>query len=76
MPNKSPNEKNPKPPQRNAFLKYTGIATRMAVIIVGGTMGGRYLDKYLQNDFPIFTLILTLASVGFAMYLTIRDIAR
>lgn len=50
------------------------MATTMAVTIVLGTFGGRWLDKHFHNDkFPVFTLALSLLSVFAAMWYFIRD---
>lgn len=48
----------------------------MAAIIVGGVMGGIYLDKWLAWKFPLFTLVLTLAAVFLAMYYFIKDVIK
>jgi F0F1-type ATP synthase assembly protein I len=44
----------------------------MIIIIVCGTFGGLYLDNYL-NVKPLFTVLLSLLSVVFAIYLGIKD---
>jgi len=62
------------PPKQ--FLKYTGMATQMAVIISCGVFGGSYIDEKLQNGTPWFTLILSLLSVALAMFMTIRDLSK
>ncbi len=48
----------------------------MIAIIVGGTMGGIQLDKWLQLKFPIFTLVLMLLSVFLAIYYFIKDVIK
>jgi hypothetical protein len=45
----------------------------MIVVIVAGSLGGKYADQYLQTTFPIFTLLGVLLSVFAALYLAIRD---
>lgn len=45
----------------------------MAVIMGAGTYGGIQLDKWLHLKFPIFTLVLAMASVFFAIYYFIKD---
>jgi hypothetical protein len=60
-------------PQSNNALKYSGMAFQMAVIISLGVFGGVKLDGYLNLNIPIFTLILSLLSVGVAIYLSIKD---
>jgi F0F1-type ATP synthase assembly protein I len=45
----------------------------MAVIIGGGCYGGFKLDEHYQNTTPIFTIILSLVSIGLAMYIVLKD---
>ena len=45
----------------------------MAVIMGGGTYGGVKLDEWLGLKFPIFTLVLAMASVFLAIYIFIKD---
>jgi hypothetical protein len=58
--------------------KYAGMATTMAVIICGGTFGGRWLDvNYpLTEKFPVYTFTLAIFSVVAAMWYFIRDFVR
>jgi F0F1-type ATP synthase assembly protein I len=62
-----------KKPQFNQFLKYSNQAIQMILVIVAGSLGGKYTDKYFENSFPIFTLIGVLISVFAALYLAIKD---
>jgi F0F1-type ATP synthase assembly protein I len=54
-------------------VKYSAIASQMIIIIVIGTFGGLKLDKYLKTNFPYFTVFLSLLSVIFAIYISIKD---
>jgi hypothetical protein len=45
----------------------------MIVIIGGGTYGGFRLDKFLQWKFPVFTVVLSLLSVCFAIWYAVKD---
>lgn len=66
------NEKQqPKP--LKAYAKYSALGVQMAVIIGGGCYGGYKLDEYYQNTTPIFTIILSLASIAIAMYIVLKD---
>lgn len=65
-------EKKPKQ-QGNNYLKYSGMAFQMAAIITIGVFSGRKLDAWLQLKIPIFTLVLSLASVTGAIYVSIKD---
>ncbi|MDP3930287.1 MAG: AtpZ/AtpI family protein [Bacteroidia bacterium] len=62
-----------KKPPYNAFLKYTNQAIQMILVMVAGTLGGKYADAYFKNDFPILTLIGVIFSVFAALYLAIKD---
>jgi hypothetical protein len=62
-----------KPDKANSFIKYSGIGIQMLVIIGLGVWGGIKLDEIITWDFPIFTLVLSLASVAIAIYHAIKD---
>ncbi|MBC7695627.1 MAG: AtpZ/AtpI family protein [Burkholderiales bacterium] len=68
-------EKKPHKPL-NAYAKYSSLAIQMAVIIGGGCYGGFKLDEYYQNSTPVFTIILSLLSIGFAMYVVLKDLIK
>ncbi len=57
----------------NNFTRYSGIVFQMAVIILAGTFGGIKLDRKLNLEFPVFTVLLSLLSVILAMYIVIKD---
>jgi len=54
-------------------MKYAAMGTQMLVIIGLGVFGGYKLDKWPDNKIPVFTLSLSLLSVGAAIYLSIKD---
>lgn len=49
---------------------------QMIVIILAGAFGGRELDRWLQLEFPVFTLVLTILAVVGAVIYGMRDIFR
>ena len=57
----------------NAYAKYSGLGIQMALIIGGGCYGGFELDTHYKNTTPIFTIVLSLVSIGFAMYIVLKD---
>lgn len=59
--------------QPNDFLRYTGMATKMAVVIALAVYSGIKLDKSNTVEFPIWTLVLSLVGVAAAIYFVIRD---
>ncbi|HTF06337.1 MAG TPA: AtpZ/AtpI family protein [Bacteroidia bacterium] len=73
----SPKPSSPKK-QPSDFAKYGSMATYMAVIITVGTFGGRWLDNNypLTEKIPVYTLVLSLASVFAAMWYFIRDFVK
>ncbi len=56
-----------------SYTKYSGIAFKMAIIIVAGTLGGYKLDEYFGFEKYIITLFLSLLSVVLAIYVVIKD---
>jgi F0F1-type ATP synthase assembly protein I len=66
------NEKQP-PKPLSAYAKYSALGIQMAVIIGGGCYGGFKLDEHYQNTTPVFTIILSLVSIGLAMYIVLKD---
>ncbi|MDZ4822927.1 MAG: AtpZ/AtpI family protein [Flavobacteriales bacterium] len=52
------------------------MATQMGITIFLGVWGGQKLDKYFQTKTPWFTLLLSLVSVGIALYAVIKDFTK
>jgi hypothetical protein len=67
-------DKNAKVP--SSFLKFSGIAMQMLATILIFTYGGYRLDEYQQNSVPVWTLFLSLGSIGASLYLLIRSISK
>ena len=59
-----------------AYARYTSIAFQMLAIMLAGVFGGRELDKWVEWDFPVFTLILTILAVFLSIYTVIKDLIR
>ena len=68
------NEKPPKP--LNSYAKYSSLGFQMAIIIGGGCYGGYKLDEHFKNTNSVFTIILSLLSIGLAMYVVIKDVIK
>ena len=60
----------------NNYARYSSIAFQMLVIMLAGVFGGRELDKWVEWEFPVFTLILTILAVILAIYTVIKDLIR
>lgn len=60
----------------NAYIKFSGIAIQMGVIICAGVFGGQWLDKKLEMQTPWFTIALSLLSVAIGLYLVIREVIK
>ncbi len=74
-------EKNLKNPEKttkglNDYAKYSSMAFQMIVIILIGVIGGMKLDQWLKPRFPVFTVVLSFASVMFALYYVLKDFIR
>ena len=66
-------EKKPKSPINNSYLKYSGMAIQMAAIITLGVFGGKKLDQFFNLKQPVFTLVLSLFAVFVAIYVSTKD---
>jgi hypothetical protein len=69
------------PPKKKQPLtdygKYLGMAFQMGAIIALGIWGGIKLDeRFPVAKFPLFTVTLSLFSIFFSMYYTIRNITK
>ena len=68
--------KNPKKSYLDNYARYTGIAFQMLAIILLGVWGGIKLDEWLQLQFPVFTLLLSVLSVFLAIYTVVKDLLK
>jgi Putative F0F1-ATPase subunit Ca2+/Mg2+ transporter len=64
------------PESSNAYMRYATMGTQMLVIIGLGVFGGYSLDKWLEWEIPVFTILLSLLSVFAAIYLSVKDLIR
>ena len=62
--------------QSTRFLKYSGMAMQMLGTILVFTYGGYKLDEWQQNKVPVWTLVLSLTSIGASLYLLIRSFTK
>ncbi len=67
-------KKKPKP--LNNYVKFSGMAFQMGATIALGAWGGSKLDEIVNPDSKIFTIILSLLSIGLSMYLVIREVIK
>ena len=58
--------------QIDDFIRYSSLAFEMIVIMGIGVWIGIKIDKWLELDFPAFTLALMILSVAGAIYHAIR----
>lgn len=62
--------------QLNSYIKYSSLAIQMMLIICIGVYGGYRLDKYLNFDFPLFTILLSFLSVGASIWYAVKDLLK
>lgn len=66
----------PTPKRENQYAKYSGMGFQMLITIGLGTYLGVKLDEWQQNHTPVWTLVLSLASIAAAMYNFIRQLPK
>jgi F0F1-type ATP synthase assembly protein I len=70
---KTPKTEKDKAP--NLYVKYSTMAIQMGVTIGLGTWLGVYLDERFQTK-PALTILLSLASIGVALYMVLKDVLK
>lgn len=58
----------------NVYLKYSGMAFQMGIIILIGALLGRKLDAHFHSPKPWFTVALSLLAIFAALYTTLKDL--
>jgi hypothetical protein len=48
----------------------------MLAVILGGAFTGHWIDKKVDWGFPVFTALLTVSGVIFAIYVAIKDLIK
>ena len=78
MVKKTPNARNTpkKRRQPNPVAKYSSMGIKMLLVIGIGVFGGVYLDQQIAWKIPVFTIVLSLASVSLAIYSVIKDLLK
>jgi F0F1-type ATP synthase assembly protein I len=64
------------PRQVNLYLKYSGMALQLFVLLGVGAWLGQWLDKKLATPQPYFTIILILLFMGGFFYRLVKDLSR
>ncbi|WP_247231911.1 AtpZ/AtpI family protein [Telluribacter sp. SYSU D00476] len=60
----------------NSYVRYSGLAFQMLGTILVFTYAGYKLDEWQQNKVPVWTLILSLLSIGGSLYMFIRGLPK
>lgn len=56
------------------YAKYSSLAFQMIAIILAGAFGGRALDSWIELEFPVFTVSLTILFVIGATIYGMREL--
>jgi len=63
-----------KPSSSNAYLKYSGLAIQLFVLLAVGAWLGQRLDKWLHTAVPWFTILLVLLFMAVFFYRLIKEL--
>lgn len=58
----------------NQYIRFSGIALQMGLIIGAGTYLGVWLDKKIPNDFKGFTVLCSLLAVFTSLFIVIKQL--
>ncbi|PKR81387.1 hypothetical protein CW751_04845 [Brumimicrobium salinarum] len=75
MKEKKKKEKKKKSNVQN-YIRFSNIALQMGIVITAGALGGQWLDDKQKNDFPFWTLILTLIAIFASLFQIIRTVIK
>lgn len=70
------NEDEKHKPRVKTYIRFSSIAIQMGIMITAGALGGQWLDEKQGNDFPIWTLVLTLVAIFGSLYQIIRVVIK
>ena len=65
-----------KRPPLESYARFSSLAFQMFAIIGIGIFGGVKLDEWLKIGFPVFTVLLSIISVGAAIYTAVKDLSK
>lgn len=68
-------KKDHKKPVKN-YIKFSGLALQMGGVITIAALGGDWLDGKQGNDFPVWTLVLTLLAIFGSLYQIISGVIK
>jgi hypothetical protein len=60
----------------NVYLKYSGLAIQMFLLLAIGAWLGQRVDKWLHTRDPYFTIIFILVFTGAFFYRLVKDLSR
>ncbi|WP_107039392.1 AtpZ/AtpI family protein [Brumimicrobium mesophilum] len=60
----------------NTYVRFSGIALQMGIVITIAALGGDWLDEKQENEFPIWTLVLTLIAIFASLFQIIRAVIK
>jgi membrane protein DedA with SNARE-associated domain len=58
------------------WMRFSGIAIQMGVVIWLGNVLGEYIDKRTNRNDELWTKIITLSAVFLAMFSVIREVIK
>jgi|OM-RGC.v1.034424710 F0F1-type ATP synthase assembly protein I len=73
LPDKEPDQNDQGRKRVQNYMKYSGMAMQMGIIILLGVFAGQKLDEYFQTS-PFLTVTLALLSIFAALYSTLKDL--
>lgn len=73
LPDKTPDPKDQARKRGQDYMKYSGMAMQMGIIILLGVFAGQKLDEYFQTA-PFLMVAMALLSIFAALYSTLKDL--
>lgn len=58
------------------YVRFSTVALQMGIVIAAGALGGRWIDQKQGDEFPLWTLILTLIAIFGSLFQVIREVIK
>jgi len=58
------------------YARYSNLGFRLVAVILAAFFIGRKLDQWIPGDFPLLTLIFSVAGLTAMLYLLIKDVSK
>ena len=75
-PKKNPENRKSKLSEYNQYIKYSGLAFQMALLVAAGYWIGKKIDSWLNTSYPVFMIIMIFLFLFASIYSLIKNLPK